>query len=892
MKAQAAMEFMLTYGWAILIVMATVSVVYYYGLVDVDKVLPESCIIAQNIECLDARIDSNADEVYILLENDRSDLIRVTNVTAISDELELRCVFIDPGGVLMRTGDRQAFTLDHWASAEADCEHINDISFEQAKFNIEVSWHHEDSSAANSHTASGTLIANVEQEEQDAPDPEDWTPPVQINPLPVDTSLPSDTVQVIMGFDTNEPADCKFHPYPGENYDDMDSDFSTTGGVQHRETISGLVEDTTYRYYTKCEDQSPNQNQNPLDFVIQFTVRPPDTTPPQIVQLDPSGFLPSGTTNVDLVVSTDELADCRYDVVPGTAYDSMPNLFVTTNSITHTDSISGLSDGDTEIYYVRCQDQSINLNQNPTDAVLSFTIEIGPDVTPPVLSNGLPTGTLPTGTTNTNLTITTNEAATCKFDTSSGIDYASMANTFTVSDGITHNESLNGLVDGQAYTYYARCEDSSGNANTADFIITFDVAPGVPPVISGGSPSGTLASGTTSTPISVNTDEAATCKWDTDGGEDFSVMANTFSTTGGTSHSDTYGPLSDGQAYTIYVRCEDTDSNANTVDYLISFDVSAGAAPAPYFVEMEDLTHAGGFTATTNCVCGSPSGGECARHEGTHSSETTATLANFPEGSGTYDVAVRYCDEDDDGTGDVYRLLVDGTEEHTWTTTPNGVTGWRTEMVTVNIDENDPVVVGATCGTASSWCRADYVDFTISGTTPVQLTCAMADQRYTYFPYRTYFECIGYSGIPVNAVVTDAVFCASRESVEGTPSDVVTVTAIDSLIDVANDNMATLEAYGRGSVESTASAWTSNGYDCVDITDVLNHWRTTRGDTANVVFTVETDPFGGSDNQKSGQVNYWRIGLQGSSGPGGAMRKTISSATDAEPWYIQINGLS
>lgn len=106
----------------------------------------------------------------------------------------------------------------------------------------------------------------------------------------------------------------------------------------------------------------------------------------------------------------------------------------------------------------------------------SVTITSGPtDTTPPVRSNGLPSGTLPAGTTQTTLSLSTDEAATCKYSVSSGISYNSMANTFSTTGGISHSVSLLGLSNGNDYDYYIRCQDTAGNANTDDYHISFSV---------------------------------------------------------------------------------------------------------------------------------------------------------------------------------------------------------------------------------------------------------------------------------------------------------------------------------------------------------------------------------------------------------------------------------
>lgn len=120
------------------------------------------------------------------------------------------------------------------------------------------------------------------------------------------------------------------------------------------------------------------------------------------------------------------------------------------------------------------------------------------------------------------------------------------------------------------------------------------------PVLSLGSPSNTLAHGTTGTTLSLTTDENATCKYGTISGTAYASIASTFTTTGGTSHSASLTGLSNGTSYTYYIRCEDEQSNSNSNDYTISFSVAnppssggSGGFSAPY-----PTAPAGGFTAT------------------------------------------------------------------------------------------------------------------------------------------------------------------------------------------------------------------------------------------------------------------------------------------------------
>jgi len=98
-----------------------------------------------------------------------------------------------------------------------------------------------------------------------------------------------------------------------------------------------------------------------------------------------------------------------------------------------------------------------------------------------------------------------------------------------------------------------------------------------PPVRSGGLPAGTLPSGTTQTTMSLTTDESATCRYATLAGVAYTAMTNSFSTTGGTTHSVSITGLQDGGSYTYFVRCQDNAGNADVDDYPISFVVASSS---------------------------------------------------------------------------------------------------------------------------------------------------------------------------------------------------------------------------------------------------------------------------------------------------------------------------
>ncbi|MEK7493743.1 MAG: cohesin domain-containing protein [Patescibacteria group bacterium] len=98
------------------------------------------------------------------------------------------------------------------------------------------------------------------------------------------------------------------------------------------------------------------------------------------------------------------------------------------------------------------------------------------DMTPPVRANGAPSGVLAVGTTQAALSLTTNESATCRYITSAGVSYTGMTSAFTTTGTTSHSVTITGLSNGSSYTYYMRCTDGAGIANTDDYTITFSVA--------------------------------------------------------------------------------------------------------------------------------------------------------------------------------------------------------------------------------------------------------------------------------------------------------------------------------------------------------------------------------------------------------------------------------
>jgi len=81
-RAQAAMEFLMTYGWAILVVLIAIGALAYFGVLKPEKFLPEKCVIStgSGLFCDEFTSSSSADTVTLRMKNILTDSVWVDSV--------------------------------------------------------------------------------------------------------------------------------------------------------------------------------------------------------------------------------------------------------------------------------------------------------------------------------------------------------------------------------------------------------------------------------------------------------------------------------------------------------------------------------------------------------------------------------------------------------------------------------------------------------------------------------------------------------------------------------------------------------------------------------------------------------------------------------------------
>ena len=82
-KAQASLEFLTTYVWAFFVIALTIGSLYYFGIFDLGKYLPQKCIFTSQFKCLDFSLKPA--EVRIKLANNLLEDIKVTSAQITND---------------------------------------------------------------------------------------------------------------------------------------------------------------------------------------------------------------------------------------------------------------------------------------------------------------------------------------------------------------------------------------------------------------------------------------------------------------------------------------------------------------------------------------------------------------------------------------------------------------------------------------------------------------------------------------------------------------------------------------------------------------------------------------------------------------------------------------
>ena len=96
---------------------------------------------------------------------------------------------------------------------------------------------------------------------------------------------------------------------------------------------------------------------------------------PFIFNAFPTGTIAAGTNIVELSLETDKSSTCRYATSSGITYGSMTHTFDSIAGLLFYTNVTGLADGSSYTFYVRCSDQNglVNLDDFPITFALAAT---------------------------------------------------------------------------------------------------------------------------------------------------------------------------------------------------------------------------------------------------------------------------------------------------------------------------------------------------------------------------------------------------------------------------------------------------------------------------------------------------------------------------------------
>ena len=146
-KAQAAMEFLMTYGWAILVVLAAIAALAYFGVLSPDRFLPEQCTLPSGTACLDFTVTGNATDptFSMIIQNSAGFDMSSVSVNLTSPQ----------------SGSCTAATAASLTDGQQSTFNVVCTGQSSGKFKSDLTMAYTNLQTSLAHTKIGTLIAEV-----------------------------------------------------------------------------------------------------------------------------------------------------------------------------------------------------------------------------------------------------------------------------------------------------------------------------------------------------------------------------------------------------------------------------------------------------------------------------------------------------------------------------------------------------------------------------------------------------------------------------------------------------------------------------------------------------------------------------------------------------------
>jgi len=153
-RAQAALEFLMTYGWAILVVLIVIGALAYFGVLNPNILVPEKCTLQTGMSCKDYRVTST--KVTLDLQNGmgKGIIIRTINLTQSGSTGE--CVRQNIGSTDGLIANGRDTTLN--INCSAPLQNLGS----KIKLDVQVKYYFQDSNYLYNHTLGGEMLVKLE----------------------------------------------------------------------------------------------------------------------------------------------------------------------------------------------------------------------------------------------------------------------------------------------------------------------------------------------------------------------------------------------------------------------------------------------------------------------------------------------------------------------------------------------------------------------------------------------------------------------------------------------------------------------------------------------------------------------------------------------------------
>lgn len=145
----------MTYGWAILVVLAAIGALAYFGVLSPDRFMPSKCMISGGFSCVEYKLDGTVPEVRVYIQNN----------LGVDTELDsVDVTLVDKGGENCTGADNLDLEFTNGARTPADTA----ITFTgcsidtSSSFKGDITVTYVKSGETETHTASGSLSGRFE----------------------------------------------------------------------------------------------------------------------------------------------------------------------------------------------------------------------------------------------------------------------------------------------------------------------------------------------------------------------------------------------------------------------------------------------------------------------------------------------------------------------------------------------------------------------------------------------------------------------------------------------------------------------------------------------------------------------------------------------------------